>query len=454
MANTVVQAPQMATTRLLSFAVAGIPIAALTTAIGIYLPRHLAAHAGITLTAVGSAFALVRLLDIWVDLMLGLGMDRTETALGRYRVWMLGSVPIIMIPVYILFINPTHLTMFSLIGWLLLLYLGMSMLLLAHSAWASSLSSTYNGRARVFGAIAALGIVGSVGVFLTPVIGSRIGSDEVTAIATIGGLILLVTPITVAISSLSTSERIRPSIQTRFNLKDYWKLVSRPTMRRIIFADLFLALGPGWLSATVLFYLIEGRGYTLAQANIMLLISISAGFIGAPVMSRVAIRWSKHRALMLSGVGYGVALLAFPISPKGDLVSGIAILFALGFFTVAFSSLLRAMTADVGDEVRLETGQERAGLLFAITTLTAKIAGAFSIFFTFAVLDKIGFVAKAGAVNDATSLRGLEIASVAGPAVCVILGAVFCVGYPLTAKRHAEIRKALDEHDALLPGAA
>jgi len=264
-----------------------------------------------------------------------------------------------------------------------------------------------------------------------------------------GWMIIFATPITVALVAATTPERIRPNLETRrFQLRDYWDLVSRPTMLRIIVADFCLSLGPGWLSATVLFFLIDGRGFTLSQANILLAIAISAGFAGAPLVSRLAIHWSKHRALMVAALGYTVTLCAILVCPRGSLPHGVVIMFMMGFFNAAFSALLRAMTADVSDELRLEQGQERAGLLYAITTLTTKAAGAFSIFLTFTVLDRIGYDAKAGAANDADALRGLEIASIAGPVGFVLLGALCCVGYRLTAERHAQIRKDLDAREA------
>ena len=39
----------------------------------------------------------------------------------------------------------------------------------------------------------------------------------------------------------------------------------------------------------------------------------------------------------------------------------------------AFVVLIRAMVADVADELRLETGQERSGVLYALVTLTQKL---------------------------------------------------------------------------------
>jgi len=420
-----------------------------SSSIAIYLPRHFASHAGISLAAVGSAFALVRLLDIWVDLALGLAMDRTRTVFGRYRAWMVAGVPVLLLAVYMLYIHTAGITTAGLILWLLVLYLGLSILVLSHVAWASTLVPTYNERSRLFGVIAAVGIVGSIAVFGTPVVLARLGQSDAGAVPTMGWMIIVAAPLAVALVALTTRETVRENLgHARFQLRDYLDLASRPTMLRIMAADFCLALGPGWLSATVLFFLMDGRGFTLTQANLLLVVSITAGFLGAPLVSRLAMRWSKHRALMVAAVGYMTTLFAIWAAPRGAFPAAVAIMFVMGFFNAAFVALIRAMTADFSDELRLEQGQERAGLLYAITTLTQKAAGAFSIFLTFNVLQQVGYVAKAGAHNSPEALRGLQMASILGPAGFVLLGAVACIGYRLNAARHAEIRQALDAREA------
>ena len=42
-------------------------------------------------------------------------------------------------------------------------------------------------------------------------------------------------------------------------------------------------------------------------------------------------------------------------------------------FLSAFAFLVRAMVADVADEIRLETGKDRIGVLYSLITSTAKI---------------------------------------------------------------------------------
>ena len=66
----------------------------------VFLPSYLASHLRVSLLAVSGAYFLVRILDVVVDPVLGQLMDRTTTALGRYRPWMLAGAPILMLATY------------------------------------------------------------------------------------------------------------------------------------------------------------------------------------------------------------------------------------------------------------------------------------------------------------------------------------------------------------------
>ena len=114
-----------------------------------------------------------------------------------------------------------------------------------------------------------------------------------------------------------------------------------------------------------------------------------------------------------------------------------------GAFT-GFLVSLRALAADIADEIRLETGREWMGLVFALMNATTKVAGAAGVFFTFRVLSRIGFDPHAGAVNTEAALRGLERAFFAGPIVFVMTGGLVFLGYRLDHRRHADIRRQLE----------
>src|SRR5689334_16154306 len=96
--------------RILAFAIPAIPSAALATMMGQFVPRFYAQHPGLTLLAVGAAISGTRVLDTLVELPLGWLMDHTKTPIGRYRPWYILGVPVLMLGVYMLMVNTSHLT--------------------------------------------------------------------------------------------------------------------------------------------------------------------------------------------------------------------------------------------------------------------------------------------------------------------------------------------------------
>ena len=450
------QAPPAARARALplstafAFAATSLPISAVAIAVSVYLPRHYASHLGIDLALIGAAFFFVRMIDIPIDGLLGWSMDKTRSRWGRYRIWTILGAPVLMAGIYFLFMPPEGVGRAYLIIWLLVMYLGNSILTLSHVAWAATLAPHYDDRSRLFGIMTAIGVIGAAAVLAIPIINEARGASDAGNVATMGWFIFALTPIAVAMVVWRTPEKIAPEVAgQQFRMRDYWALIARPSFARILLADLCLSLGPGWMSALYLFFFTDSRGFTTGQASLLLAIYILAGFVGAPLMGRLATKISKHRAVMVATTGYSLVLVSLMLIPKGNMLIGAFPMFLAGFLAAGFNVLTRAMTADIADEVRLEQGRERAGLLYALTVMTTKIAGAFSIGLTFFVLDKVGYVAKDGVVNTPEAIHNLELAYMIGPVVFVMIGGACFIGYKLGAERHAEIRRQLDERDAL-----
>jgi GPH family glycoside/pentoside/hexuronide:cation symporter len=434
----------------LAFATTSMPMSALVISVGVFLPQYYATYFGISLIAVGGIFSIVRMLDLGVDFVLGMGMDRTRTPLGRYRPWLILGAPVLMGAVYMLFL--THLTgQASLIAWLLVMYLGTSIISLAHTAWASTLARAYDERSRLFAAMTAVGVIGSVMVLLTPPILARFGHMTGGAdVHAVGWMIIALTPITVALVVLRTPERVTPQASgVHFQWSDYWGLIARPTMLRILVVDFCLGMGPGWMAALYFWFFQQSLEFSRASASLLLLIYIAAGLVGAPLMGRLAVRISKHRATMVATTAYSLILIAVVLIPHGNFVAAILPMFAAGFTAAGFNVLTRAMTADIADEVRLEQGKERTALVFALTTLTTKLAGALAISASFFALSEVGFVAREGARNSAAAIHGLNLVYIIGPIFFVMAAGLALIGYRLNAARHCEIRQALEARDAL-----
>lgn len=435
---------------IITFSVGTLPVSALGVALFVYLPPYLAGHLGVALTAISLAWASVRLIDLFVDPVLGLTMDRTRTPFGRYRVWLSAGVPVLMLAVYMLFMAPSGIGVTYLLIWLFVLYLGNSILALAQSAWSATLATQYHERSRVFGILTAVGVVAAVVTLLIPIFASSFGLNSDQGVQAMGWFVIAIAPVSVGLAVWRTPERINQNLHPHFVLRDYLDIVIKPEVIRLFFCQMALTLGPGWMSAMYLFYFKDVRGFSTEQATILLLVYILSGVVGAPLTARAAMRFGKHQTLIATTSAFSFGLFGVFVVPVGNVLAAAPVMLWCGFMAAGFGLMINAMMADVGDEIRLHQGKERISLLYAVLTFASKIAAALAIGVTYRLLSRIGFNAVEGALNTAAALAGLQWVFLSGPIVFVMLGGVCVVGWKLDAKRHAGVRAQLDARDAAL----
>lgn len=444
---------------LAAFSATCLPYAALGLPVFVTLPEFYASHVGVDLALVGAVFLLIRLADIVIDPLLGTLIDRTKSRFGRYRLWMALSAPPLMLAVVMLFSAEPGAGGAYLTGWLVLMSLFFTTSLLSQMSWAAVLSPDYDERSRIFGWWQTANILGVLAIILIPVaVQSLKLGDYADAVRWQGWFIVGLLPLTLAITLAFTPEPRETAPEPHASLFDYFRLLKLSSLRRLLGADLLLGAARGVVGALFFYFFERVQGFTRADTSILLLIYFVFGLIGAPLWSWLAMRLGKHAALAVACLWFGGSLLL--ASFAGPLLSG-ALLGSLGALPalplivagvlvalvgLAFASgdlLLRAMMADVVDEVRLTEGRDRTGLLFAVLTATSKLGYALSVV-TFAALKWGGFDPAPGAPNTAAALFWLQAMFAGLPFVCLLLAALVLRRYPLTGPRHVEIRAALD----------
>lgn len=436
---------------ILPFSTPNLPIAALSVAVFVYLPPYFSGHLGVTMVTIGFVWMAVRLLDIPVDVFLALGMDRTRTQLGRYRLWLMLGAPVLMLALYRLFMAPHGFSGGYLFGWLAVMYLGTSIVSLAHQAWTSTLSTDYNERSRLFSIITAVGVVGVMAVLAIVIGAPTLKFSDAQGVRAAGWFIIALIPLTIGLAVLRTPEDIPVDAKSeRIPWRDYWEVLTKPDLLRLFLASMALTLGPGWMSAIYLFFFTDSRGFTTQQASILLAVYVLAGIPGALLTAALARRIGKHRTLMVTTSAFSLGLLAVFILPKANLLAFLPAMAFEGAMASGYGLLTQAMLADVGDEVRLDQGKQRISLLYAVNALAAKLAAAFAIGLTFPLLASLGFNPADGVVNTPTAIHNLDLAFIIGPIVFVMLGGACVIGWRLDAKRHGEIRARLEARDAEL----
>jgi len=443
---TAAPAGRLPFSRLLAFSAGSIPAYLLLSIMGVYLPKFYAAHLGISLLKLGATIATIRLADLGIDILLGIFMDKTKTPLGRYRPWYLLGLPVVALAVFKVFNPPLDAGISYLLVWYTLLYVAYSLLVLAHSAWAGTITGEYDERSRIFGWMMGLGFAGSVSVNLLPLLThGAINPAKSASMPTVGWLIIAAAVICVPLAVLLTPEREPPvARKERIRFQDYAAVVTTPSMLRLILADLFLTLGPGTTAPMYIFFFHEAKKFTLGEVPLLLIFYTGAGIFGAPLWGRLAQRIGKHRAVQIACVAYAITqsiLMALPAGRFWLTAVGMA---SVGFCGSAFILLVRAMVADVADQLRLETGKERSGVLFALVTMTQKFGTSITISIVYPILAYVGFNPKDGAVNTPHAIWGLEMCYLFAPIVLVMVGGMFFFGYSLTKQRQTQIRAELE----------
>lgn len=423
-----------------------LPLAGLGLPLVVYLPEYYTSELGLSLTAVGAAFGAVRLLDMAFDPYIGGVMDRTRSKLGRFKLWFAIGAPILMLATYMLFMAQPGVTTLYLWAWLLVVYAGVSIASLSHLAWAAVLSPNYDQRSRIYGWWQAGNVVGMIMVLtlpaLLPILGVKGHNSGVQAM---GWFILILLPLTVGLAVWKVPEPQVVTAKTKSGFREYVALFKRPSVVRILVADLLIGTGPSITGALFFFFFERVKGFDKAEASLLLLIYFIGGLVGAPIWTWLSYKISKHRALAVSGLIYSAMTMCALIIPQGSMLAGAVLMFLIGVPYAAGAFLLRAMMADIGDEERLESGVDRTGLLYAILSGTVKIGSAAAVFVTFPLLQAMGFDPTAKGLDS--GLQGLAVLFSAVPAAMSLAAAWIVWKFPLTSERHAEIRAALAARD-------
>ncbi len=448
-------APRTAVTTIFSFGTVGLPLAGIALIYAVYLPRYLVGL-GVSFVAVSAAIFTVRFIDTAFDPLIALVMDRTRTPIGRYRPWLIAGSPFAMLGIYKLLMPAGRVDAPYIILWLVVTYLGTSMLNLGLAAWGAVLAKNYDDRTRLYGLTQAMAVVGSVGLLLLPLFTQgKVVAGKAASMPTIGLILMVCLPLAVAVCTLLTPERLAAAApRRRFSLGAYAQAMSRPSILRIVLADLMLTLGPGTTAPLYVFFFHDAKGFSISAVGLLLIAYIGAGLVGAPFWARVAHKLGKHRTVQIACVAYAISqtiLMAIPrVWPGYSLVDAlptVAGMFVVGFVASAFLLLIRAMVADVVDEVKLENGQDLTSLLFSMVTTTTKIGATITVLAVFPVLQMVGYNGKEGAVNTHAAILGLEICYLFAPIILVFGGGAALIGYKLDARRHGEIRAALEERE-------
>ena len=435
--------------RLASFASLFVPITAAQMPLAVHLPAIYAQQFGLSLSVIGAIFLGERLWGAIADPLIGALSDRTHGRFGRRRPWIVaGSVLFGVSGALLFFPSASWVTPLYLTISLFLFYLGWSMVQIPYLAWSGETYSGYHERTRIATFQTVAGSASLLIVLILPTIIDQISpADGALKLAAMGGVVLVSLAVSLILTLRSQDEAPAiPSSKARLSLRQTARaLFGHPLLRRVLLSDFAVTVGQSIRSALIVFFVTHYMG--LPQwASGLFLFQFIFGIVAGPIWAQIGYRIGKHRAAVAGELAQVAINLGLLLVTPGNIGLLLALTVAQGLAQGSGNLMLRSMVADIADEHRLRTGEDRTALFFSAFSLSSKAGMAAAVGIALPLVGWLGFDPTASA-NTPDALRGLLAVFALGPAIAHLLSAWLIHGFPLDEAAHSQIRRALDERD-------
>lgn len=431
--------------RLAAYGALGFPLATIGLPLSIYLAPFYAGELHVSLALLGTAMLVARFSDVITDPLIGIISDRWRPAFGRRRIWILIGSPLLVASVWMLFNPPAGAGLGYFLVWLAIVYLAFTATMLPYHAWGGELSTDYAERSRITSVRQLFGIAGLIASTLVPAfVLARPGATSADVLHALGLLMLIALPIC-SFLLLALVPEGRPAATTdAFDIRVSAKMLWRNGPFRTLNIVMLIGYAAETFRITItLFFARDVVG--LQNIGAVYVFYFIAGFCGVPFWLWLSNRIGKHRALATAFVLVAITSLALFWVERGDTTLFIVLFIAKGFCFGALELLPSSMFADIADVDTAMSRERRQGLIFAASQMVNKIGQALGQGLSLNLLALVGFQAAGGSPPDA--LFWLRILYCVLPAVVLMTAIWLLIRYPLTAKRHARLRAAIDRRD-------
>ncbi len=431
------------------FGLTEMPLQVAIVPIVTFIPNYYVQDLGLSAALVGLAMGISRLFDGITDPLIGYFSDRTQSRWGRRRIWMIAGVPLAMLGAYMAFFPGPEPTVAYLFWWMLVLWLGWTMIFIPYYAWAAELTPDYNERSMVTGWRTALGLVANVVSKIIPTVALvYFGYGGTPAVVTMIGLMLLfLLPTTVGLTSAMVPESTAPPPKSTPVWAGLRIMMRNGPFKRLIAAFFVNYLGTAISTATIVFFIRGVLGEEKAGIAILLAYYL-VSLCSIPFWVWISTRIGKHRAWCSALIAFAcINPLYFFLGP-GDVMWMIPIIAMTGFCGGTFHTMTNSMKADVIDLDTLQSGENRAGLYFATWSLAIKAALVLGPIVGLGLLGLFGYESAPGLVEDPVQRLVLQCVFILGPPIFFTAAAAIAWNYPITEARHIRLRDALKRRQA------
>jgi Na+/melibiose symporter-like transporter len=263
-----------------------------------------------------------------------------------------------------------------------------------------------------------------------------------------GGLLLALLAVSLPLTLTAFPEAPPKAAGRRLGLVETLRLVwGDPLLMRVLGSDFAVSLGQSIRGALFVFFVSSYMDLARWSSGLFLA-QFVFGLAAGPIWMKIGYRLGKHRAAVAGELAQAAINLGLLFVHPGQLPILLALTIAQGLAQGSGNLMLRSMVADVADQGRLRTGEDRTALFFSVFSISGKAAMAAAVGIALPLVGWLGFDPKSAA-NTPEALRGLLLVFALGPALAHLASAALVLRFPLDAQAHATVRAKLAEREAL-----
>jgi Na+/melibiose symporter-like transporter len=364
-------------------------------------------------------------------------------------VWLLIGVPTLLLGLMRLF-NPGPGVGFGyFLLWLAVMYLGFTMTRLPYHAWGGELSGDYHGRTAVAASRQTFSILGLVLSTIVPaLVLGRPGATGADVLRALSIMSFVLMPLLAALVFFAVPEPPPSAGERRVPLRQTLRLLWRNGPFKRIMIVLLLGFAAETFRQTItIFFARDVVG--VPNIGVVYVYYFIAGLAAVPLWRWLGSRLGKHRTLALAFVVTVVTNLALFLVGPGQVALFTAMFVLKGSCFGALELLPAAIVADTADVDTAMSRERRQGVFFAGMGVIVNIGMALGQFLSLNLLGLVGYQAAAGAANGPDQLLWLRIFYTLLPSALLACCIWLTWRYPLTAERHARLRRHLDRRDRI-----
>jgi GPH family glycoside/pentoside/hexuronide:cation symporter len=271
----------------------------------------------VCLTLVGTIFMITRFFDVFTDPLFGVLGDKVHTRCGRRKPAIVVGIPILLLGSYRVFIPAEIVSEYDLLVNLLMLCFGWTLLTLAHTAWASEMSTDYDQRSRIMSALQFSGLLGAVVVLAVPAVVDAFypEADMRMRSKIMDWLVFLTLPVLFTLT-LTLNREPKISEHKPLDWQEAWQsLFANRPLRRLLLANLLMGI-QGGINGSVHFFFVIQVLKLPTSAGIFLVAIFLTGLLMVPAFVPISRRFGKHRTLCFGALQSSVATAMFLSVPE------------------------------------------------------------------------------------------------------------------------------------------